>query len=99
MLGEGRLRRETVKGFPLFVSGEARAFRERRDSGDTRAEGERRDYAPPAGAKAVMRQPLPLFTKHAACSTGLLTCSSRTKPSRLRWRMRTHFWRASALSS
>src|SRR5688572_1043452 len=26
-LGEGRLRRETVKGFPLFVSAEARAFR------------------------------------------------------------------------
>src|SRR5918999_1014173 len=26
-LGEGRLRRETVEGFPLFVSAEARAFR------------------------------------------------------------------------
>ena len=31
-VGEGRLRRETVEGFPLFVSGEARAERERRDS-------------------------------------------------------------------
>ncbi len=31
-MGERRLRRETVKGFPLFVSGEARAERERRDS-------------------------------------------------------------------
>src|SRR5688500_15618244 len=27
LLGEGRLRRETVEGFPLFVGGEARAFR------------------------------------------------------------------------
>jgi hypothetical protein len=32
-VGEGRLRRETVEGFPLFVGGEARA------------EGERRPYA------------------------------------------------------
>ena len=30
-VGEGRLQRETVEGFPLFVSGEARAERERRD--------------------------------------------------------------------
>jgi hypothetical protein len=32
MMGEGRLRRETVEGLPLFVSGEARAERERRAS-------------------------------------------------------------------
>jgi len=29
-MGEGRLRRETVEGFPLFVGGEARAEGERR---------------------------------------------------------------------
>ena len=29
-MGERRLRRETVEGFPLFVSGEARAVGERR---------------------------------------------------------------------
>src|SRR5207253_5650150 len=29
-VGEGRLRRETVEGFPLFVGGEARAEGERR---------------------------------------------------------------------
>ena len=34
-----------MKGFPLFVSGEARAERERRDSGEARAVGERRPYS------------------------------------------------------
>ena len=33
-------------------------------------------HSPPAGANAVMRQPLLPFAKHAACSIGLRICSS-----------------------
>ena len=47
MMGEGRLRRETVEGFPLFVSTETRAsWRAVRQGAQARAEGERRPYRP-----------------------------------------------------